>query len=109
LDSARRAYAEGDLGSWTDHALNTAAYPPKNVFQWDDPLSVAEFKRRKLSLSLPPPEYTIKPAKSIPPQHLPSSAYEIVEDVSAQEEPVHSDRVTTMPSGKPVLLPENVA
>jgi hypothetical protein len=109
LDSARRAFAEGDLGSWADHALKTAADPPRNVFQWGDALSVAEFKRQKLSLPFPPPEYTINPAESILPQHLPSSTYEIVEDVFAQEEPlVHSDKATTIPSGKPVLLTENV-
>src|ERR1700722_1753824 len=86
LDVARNAFSDGDPGSWADHALKTAAEPPKNDFKWRDCLSAGEFKRTKSTLPSPPVEYTVKPAESIPPQPCPSAPHEIHEDLPAQHE-----------------------
>ncbi len=86
LEVAQNAFSDGDPGSWADHALKTAGEPPKNDFQWSGPLSAGEFKRIMSTLPSPPAEYTVKPAKNIPPQLLPSALYETSEDPSTQQE-----------------------
>jgi|HubBroStandDraft_1064217.scaffolds.fasta_scaffold83361_2 hypothetical protein len=81
LDAARNAFSQGDPGSWDDHALKTAVEPPNNRFQWSDSLGTWELKREKATLPLPPDEYTAESAMEIPPEPLPSSVYETVDDL----------------------------
>jgi hypothetical protein len=87
LYAARDAFSVGDLGEWTDFAFKTARAGPQINFQWSCPLSVAELKRNRHTLPLPPAEYTLKglgPTETILPQSISSDG--TVKDLPAQEE-----------------------
>jgi hypothetical protein len=89
LDAARSAFSEGDLGTWADHALKSAAEAPRNAFEWSDPLSVAELRRPNHTLRSPPAVYTPNAVNEIPPQVPPKTIhgiYETSEDLVAQKE-----------------------
>jgi hypothetical protein len=83
---AQNAFSNGDPGSWADRALKTAGEPPRNDFQWSGSLSAGEFKRFKSTLPLPLAEYTVKLAKNIPLQPLPTVLCETPEDLPTQKE-----------------------
>lgn len=89
LDEARAAFADGDQGGWADHAFKTAVEPPQKEIQWSSPLSVAEFKRTKSTLPLPPDEYALE-LKAIEPQEFSSDDA----DLPAEEVTQHSVGVT---------------
>ena len=78
FQGARNAFSEGDLGSWDDYAFETAAHKPKNNFKWKDSFSAVELERTKHELPLPKEKYSLKPAKTLPPQPLPSSLNEML-------------------------------
>jgi hypothetical protein len=86
LDDAQNAFSDGDLGSWADHALNTAADPPNNAFNWGEVLSSDEFKRIKPTLPSPPVQYSNQPVKKIPPQTAPNDVYETSQDFPLQQD-----------------------
>jgi len=104
LEVAQNAFSDGDPGSWADHALKTAGEPPRNDFNWSGSLSAEEFKRTKSTLPPPPAEYTVKPAKTIPPQSFPGALYETSGDLSVQEERTQPSRETLpQPMNNPVV------
>jgi hypothetical protein len=84
LDVARNAFSEGNLGTWADHALKSAAEAPRNGFEWGDSLSVAELRRPNRMLPLPPAVYTVKAGNEIPPQSHLNAIYETSEDELTQ-------------------------
>jgi hypothetical protein len=105
LDVAQNAFSESDSGTWGNHTLGTAAEPPNNGFEWSDFLPAGELRRIKSTLSPRPAEYTVKPAKKIPPQAIPNAIFETSEDLLAQEELTQPSK-ETMPnlfSCKPLL------
>jgi hypothetical protein len=69
-----------------------------------DSFSAVELRRIKAELPAPPEKYTVKPAKTIPPQPLPGSIYEIHEDLPTQHEgtqPSNDPMQKSSKSGKP--------
>jgi hypothetical protein len=94
LDVAGKTYSDGDEGGWAKYALNKAAELPPNGFKWRDSFSAVEIRRNREVLPTPSKMYTVKPAKAISPQHIPSRC----EDLPTREE---SSREMIPSSGKP--------
>ena len=106
LADARATISDDDQGMWADFAFKTAGDPPQKDFWWRNSLSVAEFKRTRSDLTLPPTEYILKPVEKIEPVNFSNDGE--VNDVPAQEEvtqfsveakPKSSNRASI--SGKP--------